>query len=174
MVTAPAVGPLVSLALTSQSGLISLETGGPYFMPERVDYHRHLASREWALLKQKRQGDTLGVCERCHLLPMRDLHHLTYERLGHERDEDVLGVCGPCHEFLSGVSDFDPAVVLAGYQRGVELRLDVSCRKCGTPCFAVLNGGEVETHGTTRPCRWEPERECRFEKGVVDGAGHIV
>lgn len=29
-----------------------------------------------------------------------EVHHLTYERVGHERPEDVIGVCADCHRAL--------------------------------------------------------------------------
>jgi hypothetical protein len=74
----------------------------------RVDYHRHLASREWALLKIQVRERSGGLCERCGA-KQQATHHLTYERLGHERLEDLLGVCNPCHEYLSGKGELDPA-----------------------------------------------------------------
>ena len=39
-----------------------------------------------------------GFCEACgKKTRCLDIHHLTYERLGHERDEDLQAVCRPCH-----------------------------------------------------------------------------
>jgi hypothetical protein len=74
----------------------------------RSDYHKYLASREWALLKEQVRKRSGGACERCKVGLYAATHHLTYERLGHERLEDLLAVCEPCHEFLSGKSDVDP------------------------------------------------------------------
>jgi hypothetical protein len=39
---------------------------------------------------------------------MRDTHHKTYARLGHEWLSDLQGICTPCHEWLSGKSNLDP------------------------------------------------------------------
>lgn len=81
------------------------------------DYKRHLASREWAVLREAvRLRAALGVpawmptayCERCGIHPLRATHHLTYERIGHEELDDLLGVCNGCHAYLSGKSDTDP------------------------------------------------------------------
>lgn len=81
------------------------------------DYQRYLASREWAVLKQKvRLRAALGVeawmetayCERCRAHLMYAAHHLTYERIGREELDDLLGVCKGCHEFLSGKTESDP------------------------------------------------------------------
>ena len=82
---------------------------------QKVDYHRYMASREWALKKEavkERSGD---VCERCHEAKVQSVHHLTYERLGNETTEtDLVGVCRLCHEFLSGKRDDDPAIIVVG------------------------------------------------------------
>jgi hypothetical protein len=73
----------------------------------KSDYHKYLASREWALLKNKVQKRCNGKCERCFVGEYEATHHLTYERIGHEDLEDLQGVCSVCHEFLSGKSSFD-------------------------------------------------------------------
>lgn len=71
-------------------------------------YGAYLASREWGLKKRAVHARSGGRCERCHA-PANQVHHVTYERLYHERLSDLLDVCRPCHEFLSGVTDYDPA-----------------------------------------------------------------
>lgn len=70
--------------------------------------HRYMASREWAILREKVRERSGGYCERCHLIEMAAVHHLTYIRLGREDLEDLQAICGRCHEFLSGKSDLDP------------------------------------------------------------------
>ena len=87
-----------------------LVTEGGFFMSERVDYGRYLASREWALLKEQVRLRCWGHCERCLVGSYEETHHLTYERIGHEVLDDLLAVCRNCHEFLSGKSDTDPAL----------------------------------------------------------------
>lgn len=74
------------------------------------NYKRYLASREWALLKRVVYGRAGGTCERCHYRPVVEIHHETYERIGHERAEDLLAVCRPCHKFLSAITDWNPAL----------------------------------------------------------------
>lgn len=76
----------------------------------KAEYHRYLASREWAVLKRKVRERSGGVCERCRLAPHEETHHVTYERLGHEWLQDLQGVCHACHQFVSGKSDHDPLV----------------------------------------------------------------
>jgi hypothetical protein len=77
---------------------------------ERSEYHKYLASREWALLKRQVRERSKGKCERCHDGQFEECHHLTYEHIGWESLDDLQGVCSGCHKFLSGESDIDPAV----------------------------------------------------------------
>lgn len=77
-------------------------------MAARIDYHRYLASREWAVRREAVKKRAKGKCERCGLLPLRDVHHLTYAHIGSEPLEDLQGICKPCHEYESGVFPFDP------------------------------------------------------------------
>jgi len=37
-------------------------------------------------------------CEQCHRRTRLDVHHRTYERLGHERPEDLRALCRTCHD----------------------------------------------------------------------------
>lgn len=65
-----------------------------------VDYHEYMRSDKW---REKRRQVILragGTCERCHLWPIVNVHHLTYERLGDELLEDLLGVCTRCHRSM--------------------------------------------------------------------------
>ena len=72
------------------------------------DYKRYLASREWATLREAVRKRAGNACERCDILPMQVVHHLTYERIGHERLEDLQAICKPCHEYESGKCPYDP------------------------------------------------------------------
>lgn len=72
------------------------------------NYQRYLASREWACLKKQVRGRSGGWCERCIEREAKQVHHLTYERIGRERLEDLQHLCKPCHEYLSAVIDDDP------------------------------------------------------------------
>ena len=69
---------------------------------------RYMASPEWAQLKEQVKKRARGWCERCARSSIDNVHHLTYERLGHERLEDLQGLCEPCHLFISAKSDYDP------------------------------------------------------------------
>ena len=75
---------------------------------DREKYQAYLCSREWAERREavrKRAGDK---CERCNVLPMTAVHHLTYVRKYDEPIEDLQAICRQCHEFTHGKSGFDP------------------------------------------------------------------
>ena len=74
----------------------------------RAQRHAYMASRAWALRREKIRKRSRGICERCRAARMDAVHHLTYARLGHEWDSDLLAICDPCHAFVSGKSNHDP------------------------------------------------------------------
>jgi hypothetical protein len=76
---------------------------------DKSEYHKYLASREWALLKEQTKSRSRGKCERCTTGTHDATHHISYEHLGNETIDDLLGVCEACHKYLSGKSSFDPA-----------------------------------------------------------------
>lgn len=77
-------------------------------MAEQIDYPRYLASREWAVRREAVRKRADGTCERCYTLPMKAVHHLTYENTGHEPLADLQAICRPCHDYESGVALTDP------------------------------------------------------------------
>lgn len=80
---------------------------------EKVDYHRYMASREWALKKKAVRELAQNICERCASAPIQNIHHLTYATLGHEEPEnDLQGLCRPCHEYVSAEREIDPAEII--------------------------------------------------------------
>lgn len=74
-------------------------------------YQRYLASREWAVRREAVRRRAYGHCERCEVLPMVAVHHLTYEHIYHEPLEDLQAICEPCHLYESGKIDIDPVDV---------------------------------------------------------------
>lgn len=63
-------------------------------------YERHLASPEWAAIRDRVLVRAGGLCEGCGLRRPVHVHHTTYERLGNEMLFDLQAVCRPCHERL--------------------------------------------------------------------------
>ena len=123
--------------------------------PSGVDYKRYLASREWSLLREQVRERSANTCEHCFYAPQEAVHHLTYERIGHEKLSDLMAVCNACHEFLSGISQFNPmgdwAVV--------------------TPPFHAESWSEEYKPGNHYLLPFEPRRGTRVTK--CTGAGCI-
>jgi hypothetical protein len=70
-------------------------------MDMTVDYETYLKSSRWALVKRWMLDYSGGKCERCGSRKNLQIHHRTYERLGHELLPDDLQVlCGTCHKAL--------------------------------------------------------------------------
>jgi hypothetical protein len=69
----------------------------------------YYCSREWGLKKEAVHKRSSGICERCAIHKIDNVHHLTYERMYDERLEDLRGLCRGCHEFIHGKSAVDPA-----------------------------------------------------------------
>lgn len=63
----------------------------------RARYIRHLNSSEWYDLKKKVMERSGGACEGCRDYLIEEIHHLTYEHMGHEFLWELVGVCGKCH-----------------------------------------------------------------------------
>lgn len=71
---------------------------------DKAAYLAVINSKRWRELRLRLLRERGERCERCHktwapgFKTSLELHHLTYERLGHERDGDVQLVCKGCHE----------------------------------------------------------------------------
>ena len=62
------------------------------------EYHRYILSDEsWADRRRLVMVRAGGLCERCHLQPAIDVHHLTYDSLGEEPLTDLQALCAGCH-----------------------------------------------------------------------------
>lgn len=75
-------------------------------------YHRYLMTKNWKAIRTTVRRRSRGWCERCKVQRYDHIHHLTYDRVGHELKEDLIAVCMWCHEYLHGKSKEDPAAVI--------------------------------------------------------------
>jgi 5-methylcytosine-specific restriction endonuclease McrA len=60
-------------------------------------YESRIGSRGWSLLRRAVLERNGGACERCEERFAREVHHTTYDRLGHEDLTDLEALCEPCH-----------------------------------------------------------------------------
>lgn len=81
----------------------------------RATYARYITSREWFQRRERWAEEELartagpvtcvGGCGRQWRLNQDDLHHCTYDRLGHEDHDDLWPMCRDCHTDLHQVLD---------------------------------------------------------------------
>lgn len=126
-----------------------------------TEYHRYLASREWALKREAVRRRSGNHCERCLVGPQDAVHHLTYEHKFNESLEDLQAICDPCHAFLSGVSDIDPVAGPGDYER--DRRLVISIRR-ETPCEFCLFDTDGN-YSVCHKCRRISCAACTFDLG---------
>lgn len=93
---------------------------------DREKYQAYLCSREWAEKKKAVHERAKDKCERCGVMPIDAVHHLTYARKYNEQLEDLQAICQPCHNFTHGKTNFDPMWELS------LLRFLVYCKEHGT------------------------------------------
>jgi 5-methylcytosine-specific restriction endonuclease McrA len=63
-----------------------------------VEYQEYLLTPEWLETRRRALVKAGHICERCGCKDGLEVHHLTYERKGHERPEDLNVLCETCHE----------------------------------------------------------------------------
>lgn len=68
-------------------------------MSQITDYGAYIKSPPWQRTAKKIKEMRGYVCKRCDYAGWDvEVHHLTYERLGHELLSDLEVLCKPCHE----------------------------------------------------------------------------
>lgn len=75
-------------------------------MSARPGYEEYMRSPAWAAKRQQRLELDGHKCRTCGCTfeerPLQ-VHHVTYERLGHEELSDLITLCRSCHEAITGV-----------------------------------------------------------------------
>lgn len=61
------------------------------------EYQVYMQSDEWQERRELALAKAGYCCERCGYDGPLDVHHLTYERLGHEMPQDLEALCRACH-----------------------------------------------------------------------------
>lgn len=70
----------------------------PPFSQKYLDY---IKSPAWFRRRGLRILVANCACERCGCGEWLQVHHRTYERLGHERDDDLEVLCVACHRAIT-------------------------------------------------------------------------
>lgn len=64
-------------------------------------HNRAINSIYWRIIRRKVLDRANELCEGCGTHKATEVHHLTYEHLGHELMFELVALCRDCHEFIT-------------------------------------------------------------------------
>ncbi len=109
------------------------------------EYEEYRQSRHWIELSRlERQSQK--VCQRCAFPYELNVHHKTYERLGHEAPGDLIVLCRSCHareHFLEDLDLYDAPVLIALIGRDSNARQRIEQQQKIAKKKNVERGDEV-------------------------------
>lgn len=86
------------------------------------DYPTYLGSAHWLWFRWHILTEVQAHCSDCGGRIRLQVHHLTYERIGHELDSDVVVLCADCHSARHGKHrDGQPLSLAEGLDLMVEI-----------------------------------------------------
>lgn len=68
-----------------------------------MTYEEYINSSQWKDKRLRRLRKDKFRCRTCWNEDNLQVHHLTYERLGHEEIDDLITLCRECHEAITNV-----------------------------------------------------------------------
>ena len=66
-----------------------------------MNYYQYLQSDAWQEKRRRALEIADHACQVCESTERLEVHHRTYERLGHERMSDLTVLCHVCHSLFS-------------------------------------------------------------------------
>lgn len=115
------------LILKEQPKLIIFSTPKSKFENKLIDlgfnhYKEYLFSEHWKMVKYNYYNDenTIKYCNGCGAKTNLQLHHLSYDNIGHETLSDLMLVCGNCHNKIH--NNFNSAIKNNPYNKFISLR----------------------------------------------------
>ena len=66
----------------------------------QLPYSEYLKTEWWQQRRVKALARAEHRCQVCNSDKRLEIHHRTYERLGHERDADLVVLCRTCHQLF--------------------------------------------------------------------------
>lgn len=72
------------------------------------EYERYIHSADWRAKAERRMEMDGYICQVCGK-DASDVHHLTYDRFGHEEMGDLVSLCRKCHEKAEEL--YNPAII---------------------------------------------------------------
>ena len=66
----------------------------------QLTYGEYIKSDAWKVRRLRALALAKNHCQVCRAESRLDVHHNTYERLGHEGDDDLIVLCRDCHKLF--------------------------------------------------------------------------
>lgn len=66
----------------------------------QLPYSEYIRSDGWKIRRLRALALAENHCQVCAAVARLDVHHNSYERLGHERDADLIVLCRHCHNLF--------------------------------------------------------------------------
>lgn len=110
-------------------------------MNTSIGYRIYIQSPEWAAIRKEKLQQTGYRCQGCSSDERLEVHHLTYERFGHERLTDLQVLCHLCHAREHGrTPDVGPIAGPSVHELGqrVKTREALERRQAGVVQLAPL------------------------------------
>jgi len=73
-----------------------------------MNYHEYLLSPQWQIKRSAAIEAAGHRCQVCNSPDNLEVHHRTYERLGHEEPGDMTVLCATCHGLHSSRMNKQP------------------------------------------------------------------
>lgn len=97
-----------------------------------MDYENYLKTSHWQELKQRIYAK-YRQCQNCGAKRGLDVHHKTYERLGHEKLSDLRLLCRECHyrthRMKKGIRHWHPNDVIMRVWVWVKKNYEIESRR---------------------------------------------
>jgi len=91
----------------------------------KAEYEDYLRSPRWVAMSRDVRRFR-RECEKCSFPYELNVHHRTYERLGHERMSDLIVLCRSCHartHFLDDLDSMPEYLLLGSSKDGAKQRI---------------------------------------------------
>lgn len=99
---------------------------------EKENYEAYLKSFHWHFMIRLKRESVGNKCEKCESSHNLQVHHLTYDRIGHERLDDLQVLCEYHHKEIHGIETYAKELqqrlrkILMKFQREMTGKLERS------------------------------------------------
>lgn len=67
----------------------------------KKEYQEYLQSSHWKKISKERRNLDGNKCRTCGYVDNLEVHHVCYDRIGHEFIDDLITLCHDCHQAVT-------------------------------------------------------------------------